>query len=220
MKEDSRIQIEDYDEQYRDQLYDLHRQIFLSVDGGVERYKSSQERLEQEIDSLRTVIVTKADKLIGFGICGPLKDIPPYSDRSPFIEEIQNQLDWGRCPEEKDLLLQHMKKDQEEMGGKAVVRFYDNDFTRSKYQAVDTDYYFTDIGVVPEYRGRGIGMELIKRRIAIARSGNASAIFVMCWNGGNVSRLYRRLDFHPILKAGPSYYDGNAAKLMGKFIKR
>lgn len=219
MKNGRQIQIKDYDERYRDQLLELHREIFLPIDGGAEKYISSRERVEKQIDALRTLIATKVDKLIGFSLCGRLENIPPYNDGSPCIEGIQNQLAWVACPHEKKLLEKHMAENQKEMGGKVIVRFYNNKFTRKKQRALDTDYDFTDLGVAPEYRRRGIGLELIKQTIKIARADNASAIFAACWGGGNSSRLCQKVGFRPFLTMGPSYHDGNAAKFMGKLLR-
>ena len=78
--------------------------------------------------------------------------------------------------------------------------------------------YFSEIAVDPEFRGRGIGKMLAKKRIGVAKKSECSAIYVSCWEGGYISKLYEKLGFLPIIKAGPRYKDGNAEKVMCKLL--
>ena len=135
-------------------------------------------------------------------------------------EQLQAELDWVQPPDATADLLQLARDRQERLGGKVIARLHHNEFTRNVKVVEDTDYYFSDITVDSDYRRQGIGAELIRRRIALAREDHASAIYAHCWQGGNVSRLHRRFGFHPLYTFGPAYPDGNAVKVIGKQLVR
>ena len=100
--------------------------------------------------------------------------------------------------------------------GKVVVEYFDNEFGGKKRESEDSDFYFDSLAVHPDFRGRGIGRELIKEGLAIAREGESSAVYVDCWDNSPVSKLFGSFDFLPIIRLGPAHFDGSSSLFMGK----
>lgn len=210
-----KIIICDYEPKYREQFLSLHRETVLPVDTA-SHYEQSQ--VEERLRSLRTVVAVKAQELLGFCIGGQIEKHSLYADGTSYRDSLQRMLDWAHTSELRSQLEALMNEKQEDVGGKVVVHFYDNDFLRGMQEVRDSDYALTDLAVFPKYRRRGVGTALLRREIDLAKESGAAVILGECWQGGRVARLMRRLGFCPIIEVGPMYDDGNAAKYVGRVL--
>jgi ribosomal protein S18 acetylase RimI-like enzyme len=164
------------------------------------------------------VVAQKASRVVGFGVCAKVTDQRTHNDGTSCKQSLQNMLDWAHIPDDRDLLIDHLKSRKERLGGSVVVRFYDNSFLRQKTDVADTDYYFSDVAVDPAHRKQGIGTKLVKKRMEIAKADGAEAVFACCWHGGNALSILRAQEFFPLVTMGPLYPDGSAGTYVGKLF--
>lgn len=141
-------------------------------------------------------------------------DDPYYRD-----EFLKRQLSYARHPEHKDHLLEHFRELREEYGkGEIFVEYFTNIFTATEDITLrDDDLMLTHLAVLPEMRRRGIDEALTYGRLSKKREESRSAL-VDCWETGSVVKLYEKLGFHSIIRAGPSYCDGSSGRLMGMVL--
>lgn len=78
-----------------------------------------------------------------------------------------------------------------------------------------TDMYMVTNLVHPDYRGRGIGTELLERRLVMAEEKGATGVFAHC-NSDASLHLYEKRGFTSIMQSGPLHYDGTADVLVAK----
>lgn len=110
-------------------------------------------------------------------------------------------------------------ENQEQDGGEIVLEFYDNEFTQNSFKGNRDDMFLCELVVHPDFRKRGIGEQLAKERIDIAKRLGSSAVYVSCQLGRYSISLYQKLGFSSIIKWGPVYGNGSAALEMGKLLR-
>ena len=82
--------------------------------------------------------------------------------------------------------------------GIQLSTYHDEDFKSlaSKYFTLDEVFYNTELGVLPKYRGFGIGSKLIKERIEFAEKRGYKIICMRTIKEGSMSMpLYKKLGF-------------------------
>jgi len=190
----------------------LHEIIFSPL--GCEAYAIVQEEFRENLRAKRVFAAYAAGKVVGFG------GYRLMHDDHIMRASVQTALSWAKDKDNEPLLLEMMRQEQEQLGkGEASVTIYENELTQKGVEVLDNDMYFSELGVHPEFRRRGVGEALTHTRIKIARELNCSAIYVSCWEAGHVSKMYEKLGFFPILRGEPRYNDGHAEKVMGLLLK-
>ena len=71
------------------------------------------------------------------------------------------------------------------------------EFPGMEDEAVAGEYYLDSLAVMPEYRGRGIGRQLLKRGIANGKALNLDVTLAVDPINERAKRLYRSLGFKP-----------------------
>ena len=110
-------------------------------------------------------------------------------------------------------------ENQKQKGGEIVLEFYDNEFTQNSFRWNKGDIFLCELVVHPDFRRRGIGEQLARERIGIAKRLGSSAVYLSCQLGRHSIPLYRKLGFSQIIKWGPVYGNGSAALEMGKLLR-
>jgi len=208
--------IRTFQEKDREDVLKLHYDTFVNIDVREEWYQENFKDLEEALISSRVIVAELGNKIVGLAAYISASEDPELK------ADIQNALNysWDLDDEVLNHLRNYWEQAQKELGkGEVVIEHFSNEFTQEGIEIKDSDLIFTGLAVHLDFRRRSIGTELAKKRIEIAREKGSSAIYVECWEGGNVSELYAKLGFLPILKGGPKYYDGNAQKVMGFFLK-
>lgn len=207
--------IRTFQEKDRTEVLELYRTFAPIVDGL--EYGRSLKYFEKALISSRVIVAESESKVI------ELASYMFASEDQEMKKDHINCLYYGRKlkegdEESKKILEDFYQENKLDFGGDFVMECYDNEFTQNEIEIKDSDTFFNNIIVLEKFRQNGIGTELIKKRIQIAKENDSSAIYADCWEGGNVSRLYDKLGFIPIIKGGPFYADGNAVKVMGLLI--
>ncbi len=207
------IQIHEYKESDPDRVQALFYDTFFPI-FGKEAYPSLLTEFRNDASAGRVFVALSSGDVVGLA-CYVLLE-----DDSVTKVNLERDLAWAKDRRNESALVGFLKQKQAELGkGEVIVQFYENAFTRDEVVVQDKDMYFSALAVHPDYRSKGIGEALTKKRIEIAKEKGSSAIFVHCWEGGHVSRLYEKLGFLPIIKDGPTFPDGAAKKVMGMFVK-
>ena len=192
-----------------DEVLALHEIAFASIDE-----PKFQEWLREDLKARKAFVARLEDYVIGFASYTFMKD-DSYSKRN-----IQFALGWARDKANEPQLLKLMERRQEELGkGEASAIIYENELTKGNIDVLGIDMYLSELAVHPKFRWRGIGKALTRERIRLAKELKSSAIYVNCWEGNTVSKMYEKLGFLPILRMGPEFKDGSAEKEMGLLLK-
>lgn len=200
-------------EKQRKIVLELSRETFLAA-SGEEGTAENLKHLQEQLENNHVLTASIKDKLVGFAAYDFACDDDYH--RNDFIER---DLGYARNKSKKDFLLKHLKELQKEYGGEAFVEYFENVFTQTdKIDVHDKDMLLTHISVVPNFRRMGIAQALTEAKLKIAEKEGSIAVYVNCWEAGMVSKLYEKLGFHSIIRAGPSYCDGSAMRMMGLIL--
>lgn len=191
----------------------LHEQELSPLHNATE-YLISRNNFSDNLRAGRVFVARSGERIVGFA--GYIQ----FADHQTMKQSIQNAITWARDKSKEPELLELMQKVQTHLGkGKAYAEVFENKATRSDLRISDTDVYFSQAAVHPDFRKRGIAEKLTLKKIEKSRELGASGIYVSCWEGGHVSKLYDKLGFLPILSAGPRYNDGSGEKVMVMLLK-
>ena len=206
------LEIKRYDGKGLDDILRLHKKTFLPV-VGEDIYSKNLDDFKKSLNSKRAFVASGSHRIIGF------LGYRFVGENSETKNNFQRGINWARDKSLEFEFLEFMREFHEEIGiGEVCAEFYENESTRSNLKVQDSDIHFSEIAVHKEFRGNGIGEELINRIIECAQESGL-AIYVNCWEGGYSSSLCEKLGFLPILRSGPRYNDGNAEKLMVRLLK-
>ena len=210
--EERTLTIRPYQECDRERFNKLYTSAFSSYDGPKfpERLAALQFALSPE-----TTLVAIVDQLLVGGAT-----LSPLTEGSESFNNVATTLSWARERRDvDDQLIDYCKEIQNEFGGEVVMTFFDNEFTQGTFEPTKNDVYLSGLFVDEEYRGRGIGTDLVNEQIKLARERNASAIYVTCVESSPVTKIFKNLAFLPLLRLGPSYANGSAALEMGMRLR-
>ena len=197
-----------------EQILALHEKTFRDVDG--ETFPSEEE-MRKDLETWQVIVAEKAGRLLGYGGCASMSELSAYSPECAFVDSWNNTLSWAKNPESEDDAREFLSGMAEKVGGKVVLEYYpDTEIIHSTSSVVGDDYNLTQIAVLQEKRGEGIGKEITKRLIQIADEKNAPAMFTNSWLGGISRHIFEKQGFEPIIQWGPMYADGHGAMAMGK----
>lgn len=131
-------------------------------------------------------------------------------------------------PEQKEIIedyleanVTRLEKRNRDMGvtENITLEAIPNEFSSSGYCVKGTDADLVSIGVLPAYRGRGIGRVLLQDSLRIAQEHGSTVVFASCWEAGYSPALFLSLGFTPIARITPAYPDGSSALFVGKRLK-
>jgi ribosomal protein S18 acetylase RimI-like enzyme len=206
--------IRDFETRDAKQVLKLHYDTFVNVDGGENEYRASAEKFESLFKLNRVLVAESNSKIVG------LATYVFASERNSSRDGVQDAINysWDMDESVKNHLKNFLEGEQKKYGGDVVVQYFSNGFTQEGKTVQDEDLIFTDLAVDPKFRRRGIGEELARKRINMARKHGSSAIYAQCLGEGG-SKLLSKLEFLPIIRAGPRYPDGSACTVMGLQLK-
>jgi len=200
-------------EKQKETVIQLCRETFVPA-LGVEGVEGNLEHFQEQLAKNHVLTASIENRVVGFAAYDFARDDDYYKN-----DFIRRELYYARHREQKDHLLEHLTELQQEYGGEVFIKYFENVFTLTEEIDVhDEDMILTHISVVPDFRRMGIGQALTEARLRIAKKEDATAAYVGCWEAGMVSKLYKKLGFHSIILAGPSYHDGSAMKMMGLLL--
>jgi len=129
---------------------------------------------------------------VSAGEAPPSKDIINEPDLAKYVEG------WGR---EGDIGFIALNSDNESIGS-VTLRFFDE--SNKGYGFIDNKTPELGMAILKEYRGRGIGTELIKAIIQEAKAKGIASISLSVDPNNLAMRLYRRFGFTEVGTAGTS----------------
>ena len=138
------------------------------------------------------------------------KEVSQYSFRNALIAEADGQpagvivgYDGGKLQELRD-------------GSLAVIRKYHPDLEITEDETEKGEFYLDSIGVLPEYRGKGIATKLIDAKIKEAsEAGHKCFGLLVDFDNANAERLYESLGFRYV---GDRPFFGHMMKHLQKVI--
>ena len=196
-----------------DSLLSLHEKTFLPIDGQ-EQYEESKQSFTKTINNDRVLVARVNHNFVGFAAFDLM------GENLKAKKSTQSALFWASSQVNYPALSQYaVRRFDEIKKGEIVVEMYTNNATSSHIKVRNHNLYFSELVVIDEYRRQGIGRALTLKRIEQAEILKSQAIYVSCYGGGFVSKIYERLGFIPIIKLGPFYNDGHAITEMVKFLE-
>ncbi|MEK6968992.1 MAG: GNAT family N-acetyltransferase [Nanoarchaeota archaeon] len=199
-------------EEQNEAVIQLCRETFLPALG--EGIEENIKQFQEQLANSHVLVATIEKKVVGFAAYDFVRDDPIYE-----TDFVQRQLYYARNRNLKDHLLGYLRGVQQEFGGEAFIEYFENDFTLTdRVKVCDEDVILTHLSVISDARRMGIGQALTKARLRIAKKKGATAAYVNCWEAGAVHKLYEKLGFHSIIRAGPDYRDGSAGRMMGLLL--
>lgn len=200
-------------EDQRNIVIKLCRETFLLALGEEGAVKNT-EQFQEQLTRNHVLVASIGSKVAGFAAYDFARDDDYYKNYF-----LRRQLSYARNRDQQGFLLKQLRELQPEYGREAFIEYFENVFTLTeKIDVHDEDMILTHISVVPDFRRRGIAQALTEARLRIAKTEGAAAAYVDCWEGGPISKLYEKLGFNSIIRAGPSYHDGSAMRLMGLLL--
>ncbi len=171
--------------------------------------------ISRAMDLKELFIALDGEKLVGYGAGTLFKDL-----ESGFEDSYKKKLNYAAYPQEFALSLKDkLEKDALAFTyeGDISARYYSNELTNNP-RINDSDFLMVAMAVHPDYQGRGIGTQLIKQRLTMAKEQGAAQAFVDCWENGGSKKLYENAGFKPILYTKPAFPDGSGEFFMGKSL--
>ncbi len=211
------VEIANYADRHEGPVMDLYERTWKTV----ERDEYDSKPMMELIQRGRIFVAMKIRRLIGFGACIRMSDADDCGGETPFLDNVNNTITWAKNPDWRADVLRWLGGKVDQYGcGEAVVRYYDNAFLRDTDQMTGDDFNLSTIAVEEGHRSEGTGTQLTQSMIDHARSEGASAMFSACWMGGDYACLLGKQGFKPVMLMGPRYSDGNAAKYMGRRLRK
>ena len=102
--------------------------------------------------------------------------------------------------------------------GEVILEHFDSEFTGADFTVNPCDLNIALLGVRHDYRNRGIGKELMKGVIAIAKGEGKLAAYIRSFDA--YIGFYTGIGFKPIVREGPYYPNGDPSTLMGMLLDR
>ena len=140
------------------------------------------------------------------------------------VRNLEAQAQWGRIivAKEKGVLVgygaSHTFLEQPSLYESISKRVQGGFFEKSFPPASDKDTYFSELGIHPDFRRRGIGTMITKERIKTARKKGASAVYVECLVGSGSVKMYEDLGFSHLFYDKELYPNGQDMQAMGLIL--
>lgn len=196
---------------YDNRIYrNYYTQILsLNQDAFADTLDKDTSDIKEELKSGRLIVAFQNKSIIGFmGYTFLSKD-----------QKTKREVELGLDPSNIDAFRKYYGEIAEKLGCKAVVEYFENEFTQGEIGPVDNGVCLENLVIRKKFRMMGVGTEIAKVGIELAIEHEKNLAFCQCGERRGSEELFLKLGFYPILRTGPMYDDGSSVLLMGKLLK-